>query len=66
MNNRMHLEVQADRIEMTLSGHKVRSRVAGGTVTPRFIRFDLTLGDERIARPVDQKDRAWCDVADRG
>jgi S-DNA-T family DNA segregation ATPase FtsK/SpoIIIE len=44
MNNRMHLEVQADRIEMALSGHKVRSRVAGGTVTPRFVRFDLTLG----------------------
>ena len=44
MSNRMRLEFQADRIEMTLSSHKVRSRVSGGTVTPRFIRYDLTVG----------------------
>ena len=41
MNRRMRLEYQADRIEATLASHKVRTRVAGGTVTPRFVRFDL-------------------------
>jgi S-DNA-T family DNA segregation ATPase FtsK/SpoIIIE len=41
MNRRMRLEYQADRIEATLASHKVRSRVSGGTVTPRFVRFDL-------------------------
>ena len=44
MSNRMRLEFQADRIEMTLASHRVRSRVSGGTVTPRFIRYDLTVG----------------------
>lgn len=43
MSNRMRLEFQADRIEMTLASHKVNSRVSGGTVTPRFVRFDLLL-----------------------
>jgi S-DNA-T family DNA segregation ATPase FtsK/SpoIIIE len=37
----MQLEYQADRIEATLASHKVHSRVSGGTVTPRFVRFDL-------------------------
>ena len=41
MKRRIRLEHQADRIEATLANHKVRSRVAGGTVTPRFVRFDL-------------------------
>jgi len=41
MTSRMKLEFQADRIEMTLASHKVKSRVAGGTVTPRFVRYDL-------------------------
>ena len=41
MNRRMRLEYQADRLEATLASHKVRTRVAGGTVTPRFVRFDL-------------------------
>ena len=41
MNRRIRLEYQADRIEATLASHKVRTRVAGGTVTPRFVRFDL-------------------------
>ena len=41
MKRRIRLEHQADRIEATLADHKVRSRVAGGTVTPRFVRFDL-------------------------
>ena len=43
MDRRMHLEFQADRIEATLASHKVRGRVAGGLLTPRFARFDLLL-----------------------
>jgi len=35
------LEYQADRIEMVLASHNVPSRVLGGLVTPRFIRFKL-------------------------
>jgi S-DNA-T family DNA segregation ATPase FtsK/SpoIIIE len=41
MPNRVKLDYQADRIEATLAQHKVRSRVSGGTMTPRFVRFDL-------------------------
>ena len=41
MARRMHLEYQADRIEATLASHKVNTHVSGGTVTPRFVRFDL-------------------------
>ena len=41
MNGRIRLEYQADCIEATLASHRVRTRVAGGTVTPRFVRFDL-------------------------
>jgi S-DNA-T family DNA segregation ATPase FtsK/SpoIIIE len=37
----MRLEFQADCIEATLASHRLRSRVSGGTVTPRFVRFDL-------------------------
>jgi S-DNA-T family DNA segregation ATPase FtsK/SpoIIIE len=44
LDKQMHLEYLADRIEATLASHKVRSRVSGGTVTPRFLRFDLLLG----------------------
>jgi len=36
------LEMQADRIEAVLARHKVAGRVNGGTVTPRFVRFQLT------------------------
>jgi S-DNA-T family DNA segregation ATPase FtsK/SpoIIIE len=35
------LEFQADRIEMVLEMHKVPARVTGGTVTPRWIRFQV-------------------------
>lgn len=35
------LEMQADCIEAVLARHKVKGRVEGGTVTPRFIRFQL-------------------------
>ncbi len=41
MNRQMRLDYQADRIEATLASHKVRTRVAGGMVTPRFVRFEL-------------------------
>ncbi len=35
-------ELQAQRIETTLSAHKVPARVWQATVTPRFVRFDVT------------------------
>ena len=41
MNKRMRLEYQADCIEATLSSHKLRTRVTGGVMTPRFVRFEL-------------------------
>ncbi len=37
-----NLEAQANVIEHVLSNHKIHSRVWGGTVTPSFIRYDLT------------------------
>jgi S-DNA-T family DNA segregation ATPase FtsK/SpoIIIE len=36
------LEQQADAIESVLRAHKVVARVWGGTVTPRFVRYELT------------------------
>lgn len=39
--SRQQLEFQAERIEAVLASHKIPARVAGGTVTPRYIRFDL-------------------------
>ena len=38
---RERLESQADRIEMVLDMHKVPARVTGGTVTPRWVRFEI-------------------------
>ena len=38
---RGQLELQADRIEKLLHLHNVRARVSGGTVTPRWIRFQV-------------------------
>lgn len=38
---RKKLEFQADRIEAVLSTHKVPARVTGGTVTPRWVRFQV-------------------------
>jgi DNA segregation ATPase FtsK/SpoIIIE, S-DNA-T family len=35
------LNMQADRIEAVLATHKIRGRVEGGMVTPRFIQFRL-------------------------
>jgi S-DNA-T family DNA segregation ATPase FtsK/SpoIIIE len=36
------LHFQADRIEMVLASHKVPSRVMGGTVTPRLVRYQVS------------------------
>ncbi|MCJ7738657.1 MAG: DNA translocase FtsK [Anaerolineae bacterium] len=38
---RSKLEFQADRIEMVLAVHKVPARVTGGTVTPRWVNFQV-------------------------
>ncbi|MFQ6100741.1 MAG: DNA translocase FtsK [Anaerolineae bacterium] len=38
---RKRLEFQADRIEAVLALHKVPARVTGGTVTPRWVRFQV-------------------------
>lgn len=38
---REFLDFQADRIERLLASHRVSVRVAGGAVTPRWIRYDL-------------------------
>ncbi len=38
---RQKLEFQAERIETVLALHKVQARVTGGTVTPRWIRFQV-------------------------
>ncbi len=35
------LNLQADRIEMVLSSHRMQGRVTGGRVTPRYVRFDV-------------------------
>jgi len=35
------LEYQANQIEMVLSSHKIASRVLGGIVTPRAVRFQV-------------------------
>ncbi len=38
---REKLEFQSDRIEAVLAVHKVPARVTGGTVTPRWVRFQV-------------------------
>lgn len=35
------LEYQADQIELILASHRVPGRITGGTVTPRWIRYQL-------------------------
>ena len=35
------LEYQADQIEMVLSSHRVPGQVLGGTVTPRWVRYQI-------------------------
>jgi len=41
VNTRQVLEMQADRIEAALTQHGARGRVTGGTVTPRWVRFQV-------------------------
>jgi len=41
MRMRKKLEFQADRIEAVLAVHKLPARVTGGTVTPRWVRFQV-------------------------
>ena len=41
MTTKRELEFMADRIEAVLSSHRVRARVTGGTVTPRWVRFEV-------------------------
>lgn len=41
MITREYLDFQADRIERLLASHRVSVRVAGGAVTPRWIRYEL-------------------------
>jgi S-DNA-T family DNA segregation ATPase FtsK/SpoIIIE len=36
------LNFQADRIESVLASHRVPARVDGGTVSPRWVRFNIT------------------------
>ena len=38
---REHLEVWSDQIEHVLARHKVSGYVSGGTVTPRFVQFNI-------------------------
>jgi S-DNA-T family DNA segregation ATPase FtsK/SpoIIIE len=40
--NHDYLEFQSNRIEAVLASHRVQARVQGGSVTPRWIRFNLT------------------------
>ncbi len=39
---RQVLEYQADQIEMVLHSHRTPARVTGGTVTPRWVRYQVT------------------------
>ena len=40
---REQLELQANQIELVLASHRISSRVVGGTVTPRSVRFELAM-----------------------
>lgn len=40
--DRALLDAQADRIEAVLASHRVIVRVWGGSITPRFVRYQLT------------------------
>ncbi len=71
---RKKLEFQADRIEAVLHMHKVPARVTGGTVTPRWVRFQVlpAMGariskikrlNEELAAALDSRS---CRIARRG
>ena len=53
-------EYQAALIERSLSAHRVPARVWQATVTPRFVRFDVTTG---IGVPVGRATRLDAEVA---
>ncbi len=38
------LDAKADAIEALLQSHRIEATVTGGTVTPRFVRFDVHVG----------------------
>ena len=71
---RKKLEFQADRIEAVLSLHKVPARVTGGTVTPRWVRFQVlpAVGAKisKIKDPSEElaatMDAPYCRVSRRG
>ena len=71
---RTRLEFQADRIEMVLDMHRIPARVTGGTVTPRWVRFEVlpAVGAKisKIKRLSEELaaalDTANCRVARRG
>lgn len=42
MNNRQMMELMADRIEAMLATHRVPVHVTGGTLTPRWVQFNVT------------------------
>jgi S-DNA-T family DNA segregation ATPase FtsK/SpoIIIE len=71
---RERLEYQADRIEMVLDMHRIPARVTGGTVTPRWVRFEVlpAVGAKisKIKRLSEELaaalDTANCRVARRG
>jgi len=54
---RQVLDYQADRIEDVLFSHKLQTRVSGGLVTPRFVRF-------RVSIPMGAKVRQVSDLAE--
>ena len=41
MPDQMYLNAQADLIEAVLGAHRVKARVSGGDVTPRWVRFEV-------------------------
>ncbi len=51
------LDQQADIIERVLHAHKIKARVWGGVVTPRFVRYELTTtADTRLNKVLALKD----------
>ncbi len=42
--NKALLDAQADKVEIILARHKIAARVTGGTITPRFVQYELTTG----------------------
>ena len=41
--SQVELDTQSDRIERVLAAHRLPVRVAGGTVTPRWVRYTFTV-----------------------